>query len=57
MSAQLRFTENDIHCLPIKTGDEVYYKGEKVTITSIYLREFSELVNDIIVTFLSLIHI
>ena len=51
MSTQLKFYESDIARLPFKVNDTVKYKGEKVTITSIYLRDFNDSVNDIIVTF------
>ena len=51
MSCQLKFYESDIMSLQFKVGDTVKYKGEEVVITSIYLRDFNEAVNDIIVTF------
>lgn len=51
MSCQFWFTESDIWALPFEVGDSVKYKGEEVTITSIYLREFNSSINDIIVTF------
>ena len=51
MSKQLKFYESDIMCLPFTVNDVVIYKGEEVRITSIYLRDFNERVNDIIVTF------
>jgi len=51
MSVQFQFSSDDIHRLPFKEGDELMYKGKKVTITNIGLREFNESVNDIIVSF------
>ena len=51
MSAQLRFTQSDIYSLPFREGDTVKYREKEVIITSIYLREFNEAINDIIVTF------
>ena len=51
MSCQLRFEQSDISNLPFSKGDVVTYKDEEVVITSIYLREFNESINDIIVTF------
>ncbi len=51
MSCQLSFNQSDIHQLPFKTRDTVKYKGEIVTITSIYIRPYNDLINDIIVTF------
>jgi len=52
MSCQLHFDESDIYSLPFRQGDDVNYKGVKVTITSIYIRPFGDtMINDIIVTF------
>lgn len=51
MSCQLHFTESDIYNLPFHVGDKVKYKGEEVSIRSIYIRPYNEQVNDIIVTF------
>ena len=51
MSEQLKFSHCDIHHLDIKEGDKVLYKGKETTITSIYLRPYNEMVNDIIVVF------
>lgn len=51
MSCQFSFEQSDIWNLPFKEGDTVTYKNEKVVITSIYLRDFSDFINDIIVTF------
>ena len=51
MSEQLKFSHCDIYNLDFREGDKVSYKGIETVITSIYLRPFNEMVNDIIVVF------
>ena len=47
----MSFTQSDIWDLPFKEGDLVKYKDEEVTINSIYIRPYTDFINDIIVTF------
>ncbi len=51
MSEQLHFDESDIGDLPFKEGDTVIYRKKEVVIAHIYLRDFTEFINDIIVVF------
>jgi len=51
MSVQLKFSESDIFDLNIKEGDKVLYKGNETKISSIYLRPYNSMTNDIIVVF------